>query len=273
MEKQSSRGGKYCCAGLPNKESCKNSTQIPGVSLHRFPKNPAIRKQWTNFVRRYRLDFDPSAYTAGPFLFSSHFTSASYTRGAAMNLPGFDTENTKRFLNRYAVPTIYEHISSKALNSGEPSCREKRMIVKEACSKDFPIEKSTECNKAEPVETENDLEMVLPEADFNVPPATRDVYCEKYNKLLKANDLENDEVDFGTEKDETESMLEPGEQNSEESDFGLSDESSAQQQKTMMEQEAKKARGTEKKKTRKTGHCRTCGETMLGHSKQKCVSK
>eukprot|EP00795_Rhopilema_esculentum_P010113 gene10113-18775_t len=47
----------------------------------------------------------------------------------------------------------------------------------------------------------------------------------------------------------------------------------AQQQKTMMEQEAKKARGTEKKKTRKTGHCRTCGETMLGHSKQKCVSK
>ncbi|XP_065065424.1 uncharacterized protein LOC135691494 [Rhopilema esculentum] len=47
----------------------------------------------------------------------------------------------------------------------------------------------------------------------------------------------------------------------------------AQQQKTMMEQEAKKARGTEKKKTSKTGHCRTCGETMLGHSKQKCVSK
>ena len=44
-----------------------------------------------------------------------------------MNLPGFDTENTKRFLNRDAVPTIYEHVSSEALNSGEPSCREKRM--------------------------------------------------------------------------------------------------------------------------------------------------
>eukprot|EP00795_Rhopilema_esculentum_P010112 gene10112-18774_t len=148
---------------------------------------------------------------------------------------------------------------------------EHHKIVKEACSKDFPTEKSTECNKAEPVETENDLEMVLPEADFDAPPATRDVYCEvnlncsgckrskkkrillfrkykriatrvkkllnknkelkkKYNKLLKANDQENDEVDFGTEKDETESMLEPGEQNSEESDFGLSDESSGERE-------------------------------------------
>ena len=41
--------------------------------------------------------------------------------------------------------------------------------------------------------------------------------------MLKEKDLENDEVDFGTEKDETESMLEPGEQN-----FGLSDESSGE---------------------------------------------
>ena len=46
--------------------------------------------------------------------------------------------------------------------------------------------------------------------------------------MLKAKDLENDEVDFGTEKDETESMLVPREQNSEEYDFGLSDESSVE---------------------------------------------
>eukprot|EP00795_Rhopilema_esculentum_P009931 gene9931-18541_t len=61
--------------------------------------------------------------------------------------------------------------------------------------------------------------------------------------LLKAKDIENDEVDFGTEKEETESMLEPEEQDYEESDFGSSDESSGER-----EDEAKDHDGSRGKK-------------------------
>lgn len=121
----SRRGGKFCCAGLPNGESCTNNSQIPGISMHRFPKNPSIRKQWTRFVRRYRKQFDPFVYTAGPFLCSTHFENTAYSR-AAFNLPEFDTNNTKAFLNRDAVPTISHPPSRDA--DDQLTLREKRVV-------------------------------------------------------------------------------------------------------------------------------------------------
>ena len=102
----STRGGKYCVAGLPNGISCTNCSRTPGVSMHRFPKKPALRRLWTQFVRRHRANFDPSTYSTGPYLCSRHFDAASYSRSLALELADFDTNNTKRFLVRDAVPSI-----------------------------------------------------------------------------------------------------------------------------------------------------------------------
>ena len=106
MKKGAARGGKFCCGGLPNGESCTNNSQMPGISMHRYPKNPTIQRQWTPFVRRHRQQFNPSVYTAGPFPCSTHYENTAYSR-AALNLPGFDTNNTKAFLNCDAMPTIF----------------------------------------------------------------------------------------------------------------------------------------------------------------------
>ncbi len=102
----SNRGGQYCVAGLPNGISCTNCSRTPGVSMHRFPKKPAVRRLWTQFVRRHRANFDPAIYSTGPYLCSRHFDTASYSRPLALELVDFDTNNTKRFLVRDAVPSI-----------------------------------------------------------------------------------------------------------------------------------------------------------------------
>ncbi len=95
-------------AGFPNGMSCSNSSRVPGISMHRFPKNLEVRKKWTKFVRRHRVNFDPESYKAGPFLCSAHFENTCYTKGLSANLEDFDNTNSKRFLSREAVPSIYK---------------------------------------------------------------------------------------------------------------------------------------------------------------------
>ena len=96
----------YCCAGLPNKQSCKHNSQMPGISMHPFPEEPVVRRQWTQFVRRHRVYFNPSAYTAGPFLCSQHFAESCYSRSAMSSLPDFNKEGTRPRLNKDAVPSM-----------------------------------------------------------------------------------------------------------------------------------------------------------------------
>ena len=35
--KEKDRGGRYCVAGIPNNESCKNSGKMKGVRMYQFP--------------------------------------------------------------------------------------------------------------------------------------------------------------------------------------------------------------------------------------------
>ena len=65
-------GGRYCVAGLPNNESCKNNTYTPRISMHTFPLDPGLRAQWVKYVQKHRVDFgEPvSKYAA---LCSAHF--------------------------------------------------------------------------------------------------------------------------------------------------------------------------------------------------------
>ena len=41
-------GGRYCIAGAPNKESCKNTGYTPGISMHTFPTEPKVRANGSN---------------------------------------------------------------------------------------------------------------------------------------------------------------------------------------------------------------------------------
>lgn len=50
-------GGRYCVAGLPNNESCKNNTYTPRISMHTFPLDPGLRAQWVKYVKKHRVDF------------------------------------------------------------------------------------------------------------------------------------------------------------------------------------------------------------------------
>jgi len=36
-KKVKKKGGRYCVAGAPNNQSCKNNSYTPGVTMHQFP--------------------------------------------------------------------------------------------------------------------------------------------------------------------------------------------------------------------------------------------
>ena len=96
-----SRGGKYCVAGGPQNQSCTNGRNTPGVSLHCFPSNIAIREKWTAFVRRHRPGWTPSPSSC---LCSVHFEAECFNQLLNLDLP--HENRTKRVLERTAVPTI-----------------------------------------------------------------------------------------------------------------------------------------------------------------------
>ena len=50
-------GGRYCVAGAPTMESCKNTSYTPGISMHTFPTEPKVRAKWVKFVQKHRIDF------------------------------------------------------------------------------------------------------------------------------------------------------------------------------------------------------------------------
>ena len=65
-------GGRYCVAGAPNNQSCTNTSYTPGISMHQFPVDRAVREKWLKFVQRHRLDFN-EPISKHAFLCSVHF--------------------------------------------------------------------------------------------------------------------------------------------------------------------------------------------------------
>ena len=92
-------GGQSCSAGGPNGLSCRNRQHTKGISIHRFPKNPKVRKQWIDFVQRHRSGWKP---TDTSILCSVHFEDSCYT----MNHEIAASLGIKSILKRDAVPTI-----------------------------------------------------------------------------------------------------------------------------------------------------------------------
>eukprot|EP00112_Aurelia_sp_Birch-Aquarium-sp1_P000726 Seg1070.10 transcript_id=Seg1070.10/GoldUCD/mRNA.D3Y31 product="THAP domain-containing protein 6" protein_id=Seg1070.10/GoldUCD/D3Y31 len=151
MSTKYDNGGKYCCAGLPNKRSCQNRSSMPGITLHRLPKNADLRRQWIHFIKRHCVDFNASSYSTGPFLCSDHFLATDFQRTYAF-LPEFNTENTKKFLRRDAVPTVYDPTQCEQ----QPSSRDKRMLLKATTAK------GTECKKKPETPETQEPEILAP---------------------------------------------------------------------------------------------------------------
>ena len=97
-------GGRYCVAGAPNNQSCRNTSDTPGITMHQFSLDPKIRSQWVKFVQRRRVDFgEPINKYAS--LCSAHFEPSCYPMRLRLSLQG--TEETKRnkVLIKGSIPT------------------------------------------------------------------------------------------------------------------------------------------------------------------------
>ena len=97
-ESKKKKRGRFCVAGAPNQQSCKNNTFTPGVTTHQFPANPVLREKWVKFIQRHRHDFgEPSKYAS---LCSAHFEDLCYTSQLAMQLDDLSHRSMNRVLIR-----------------------------------------------------------------------------------------------------------------------------------------------------------------------------
>ena len=114
------KGGRYCVAGFPNGDSCKNGQFTKGVSLHEFPnaeKDHARFMKWMRFVKRHRPNW---AYTKSAVLCSEHFEDLSFVRNRSIAAE----LGLKILLNPDAVPTVDKlHAETEKDVACEPSTR------------------------------------------------------------------------------------------------------------------------------------------------------
>ena len=87
-----------CVAG-----GCSNTAK-DGVSVHGWPSNTQLARQWTNAVRNTRANFNP---TTSSKLCSSHFSDDSFeTQSVIAHSLGL---NMKKILKPSAIPTIFNN--------------------------------------------------------------------------------------------------------------------------------------------------------------------
>ena len=93
-------GGRCCVAGAPNKESCKNTSYTPGISMHTFPTEPKVRAKWVKFVQKHCINFgEPVSRYA--VLCSAHFEKHCFQNDIAWSM-GFAK---RRDLISDSIPT------------------------------------------------------------------------------------------------------------------------------------------------------------------------
>ena len=102
--KAKSRGGRYCVAGAPNGQSCKDRYK-KGTRMHQFPSDQT-QGQMVKFVRRQRPDFKDSTSKYAS-LCEAHFEDSCYEHNRLVLNSIEQNGGTKRssYLKRNAVPT------------------------------------------------------------------------------------------------------------------------------------------------------------------------
>ena len=51
------KGGRYCVAGSPSQQSCRNNSYTSGITMHQFPTDKKLRQEWARSVRRHRPNY------------------------------------------------------------------------------------------------------------------------------------------------------------------------------------------------------------------------
>ena len=106
---------------------CSN-TYKDGVSLFQFPRDPALRKQWTKEVQRTRANWQGPSDNS--ILCSKHFTNDCFEEDTAI-AARFGIEKRRR-LKSNAVPTVFQrclpHSSTETEAQDDPSTSRKRSI-------------------------------------------------------------------------------------------------------------------------------------------------
>ena len=114
------KGGRYCVAGAPNNQSCTNTSYTPGISMHQFPVDRAVREKWLNLVQHHRVDFkEPISKHVS--LCSVHFERSSL----AFTQEGMANTKRNRVLIKGSIPTIHAVVSEV---SEELTDRKKRQV-------------------------------------------------------------------------------------------------------------------------------------------------
>ena len=102
-KKTERKGGRYCVAGAPNDQSCKNNSHTPGIRMHQFPTDLILRGKWIQFVRRHQANFNAtSTYTS---LCSAHFEESCYERPMLINVELPEGSKLWSFLKKGSIPT------------------------------------------------------------------------------------------------------------------------------------------------------------------------
>ena len=100
---------KRCVAG-----GCSNTTE-GGYSLHTFPKDPALRAQWTKEVARYCGGWPgPTEHSV---LCSLHFTKDCYEASSLLTEEMALPYSQKRRLKSKALPTLFPRASDSTTGS------------------------------------------------------------------------------------------------------------------------------------------------------------
>ena len=87
-----------------------NKTNADGVSLHQFPADESVRRQWIAFVRTKR---EPNSWTPGSgYICSDNFSANDY-EGFGAKVAGF---SSKLVLKKSAVPSIQASPTPEQIN-------------------------------------------------------------------------------------------------------------------------------------------------------------
>ena len=113
--------GKYWVAGGLGQVSCSNTSLTTGISMHLFPSNECLRRQWTKFVRKHRPCFKPWKTSV---ICSVHFLSDCFSR--RLDLSDNPNVSVCRRLEKVSIPTI--DIAVKPPDNPAMTDRDRRMV-------------------------------------------------------------------------------------------------------------------------------------------------
>ena len=88
------------CWSRPNKVSCKNYSNTPGISMHIFPKKAKWKQEWTTFARIHRLAFQRNTLPCAA-------TILKHRVSTEMCLLGHQWISKRFYLEKGSVPSIY----------------------------------------------------------------------------------------------------------------------------------------------------------------------